>query len=129
VIIYVGLSGLNSTELLKERDQLQIQKLSGQLRSQLHTYVEELRKQSAVYPGVQAYRRETDAIPNAPNCLWQLFRNREQKTKCPRPKGGEGFVWKSVIYTSKWRTGDELKLLSRLAPCPPGSNFRSQALC
>ena len=54
------------TELLKERDHLQIQKLSGQLRSQLHTYVEELRKQFAVYPGVQAYRRETDAIRNAP---------------------------------------------------------------
>jgi hypothetical protein len=53
-------------ELLRERDHLQIGKLSGQLRSQLHTYVEELRKQFAVYPGVQAYRRETDAIPNAP---------------------------------------------------------------
>jgi hypothetical protein len=53
-------------ELLEESDQTRIQELSGQLRSQLHTYVEELRKQFAVYPGVQAYRRTTDAVPNAP---------------------------------------------------------------
>jgi hypothetical protein len=53
-------------ELLKEGDDTRIQKLSGELRSLLHTYVEELRKQFAVYPGVQAYRRNTDAIPNAP---------------------------------------------------------------
>ena len=53
-------------ELLGERDASRIQTLSGQLRSQLHTYVEELRKQFAVYPGVQAYRRKTDAVPNAP---------------------------------------------------------------
>ncbi len=53
-------------ELLEERDDTQIRTLSGELRSQLHTYVDQLRKQFAVYPGVQAYRRSTDAAPNAP---------------------------------------------------------------
>jgi hypothetical protein len=55
-----------SAELLEERDHMQMQKLSGELRSQLRTYIQELRKQFAVYPGVQAYRRKTDAVPNAP---------------------------------------------------------------
>jgi len=53
-------------ELLEESDHTRMQELSGQLRSQLHTYVEELRKQFAVFPGVQAYRRSTDAVQNAP---------------------------------------------------------------
>jgi hypothetical protein len=53
-------------ELLEQSDYRRIQQLSRQLRSELHTYVEELRKQFAVYPGVQAYRRSTDAVPNAP---------------------------------------------------------------
>ena len=53
-------------ELLEESDRMRIQQLSGQLRSEVHTYVEELRKQFAVYPGVQAYRRSTDAVSNAP---------------------------------------------------------------
>ena len=56
-------------ELLEERDASRIQTLSGQLRSQLHTYDEELRKQFAEYPGVQAYRRKTDAVPNSPPVL------------------------------------------------------------
>jgi hypothetical protein len=34
----------------------------------LRTYVEELRKELAVYPGVRAYRRKTDPVPNAPPC-------------------------------------------------------------
>jgi hypothetical protein len=55
-----------SAELLEERDHMQMQKLSGELRSQLRTYIQELRNQFAVYPGVQAYRRKSDAIPNAP---------------------------------------------------------------
>jgi hypothetical protein len=53
-------------ELMEESDHTRVQQLSGKLRSELHTYVNELRKQFAVYPGVQAYRRSTDAVPNAP---------------------------------------------------------------
>lgn len=56
-------------ELLEERDHLQMHNLSGQLRSQLHTYVEALRRQFAVYPGVQAHRRKTDAAPMRLPCL------------------------------------------------------------
>ena len=53
-------------ELLEACDDTQIRKLSEELRSQQHTYVDQLRKQFAVYPGVQAYRRSTDAVTNAP---------------------------------------------------------------
>jgi len=53
-------------ELLGAREPTRIQTLSAELRSQLHTYIEDLRKQFAVYPGVQAYRRNTDPVPNAP---------------------------------------------------------------
>jgi hypothetical protein len=54
------------SELLVQRDERETEKLSGELRSKLSTYVEGLRRQFAVYPGVQTYRRKTDAVPNAP---------------------------------------------------------------
>ena len=54
------------SELLVQHDEKETEKLSGELRSNLRSYVEGLRRQSAVYPGVQAYRRKTDAVPNAP---------------------------------------------------------------
>jgi hypothetical protein len=54
------------SELLVQQDEKETQKLSGELRSKLRTYVEGLRRQFAAYPGVQAYRRKTDAVLNAP---------------------------------------------------------------
>lgn len=48
-------------ELPEERDHMRTEELSGQLRSQLHIYVEELRRQFAVYPGVRA----TMSVPMA----------------------------------------------------------------
>ena len=53
-------------ELLAQHGEKEKEKLSGELRSQLRTYVEQLRTQFAVYPGVQDYRRKTGPIPNAP---------------------------------------------------------------
>jgi hypothetical protein len=41
------------SELLAQPDTRTVQELSAELRSELRTYVEELRKQFAVYPGVQ----------------------------------------------------------------------------
>ena len=54
------------SELLAQSDETRVRQLTGELRSQLRTYVEELRRQFAVYPGVQAFRRKTDAVRNAP---------------------------------------------------------------
>lgn len=48
------------SELLAQHDEKEMEKLLGELRSELRTYVEQLRTQFAVYPGVQAYRRKTD---------------------------------------------------------------------
>ena len=54
------------TELLAQHDEKDTENLSVELRLRLRTYVEELRKELAVYPGVRAYRRKTDPVPNAP---------------------------------------------------------------